>query len=177
MNHKNDDNYQCNNFDCFISKKCNNCEKIFPINKYELYTCKKCDIDLCNKCYENECFKKCPKCKNHEHIIFKESLQFEKIIDTHDISEQIDMDITDSDILNFILLKYKLNKLKIINMIKKLKEKEIKNKIIKIFYKKHDIYHKSIHEQYIIFLKWLNKTNYKIEISKDDYENYYDNHF
>ena len=170
MNHKNDDNYQYDNFDCFISKKCNNCEKIFPINECEFYTCKACYIDLCNKCYENECFKKCPKCKNHVHSA--------RLINIHeDIPEQLDIDITDSDILNFILLKYKLNKLKIINMIKKLKEKEIKNKIIKIFYKKHDIYHKSIHEQYIIFLKWLNKTNYKVEISKDDIENYYDNHF
>ena len=88
--------------------------------------------------------------------------------------ENNDFIVTDEYLLDYLLKKYKLDKNKLICMIKKMKEHEFKNMVLKDFYDDIDndyIRDKPIKEQYQLFKQW-NYNN--IKISKEELENYYD---
>lgn len=86
----------------------------------------------------------------------------------------IDDEITDEYLLNYLLKKYKIDKQKLIMMLRRSRESEYKYFIMKKFYKVNNtVYKLQFHEQYKIFKQWNNSGVY---ISKEDLENYYDSH-
>lgn len=80
--------------------------------------------------------------------------------------------ITNDDLLDFLLRKYKIDKNKLIYSLTRLKEQEQKLCIIQNFYRHHKcLVPRPIKEQYKVFKKWYCGC---IPIKKKDLENYCD---
>jgi len=80
--------------------------------------------------------------------------------------------ITDEYLLDYLLKKYKLDKNKLVLLIKKNKETEFKNLTIKDFYKQHKkIKHKPIKEQYTVLKRWNSSG---LPVSKEELEDYHE---
>jgi sulfur relay (sulfurtransferase) DsrF/TusC family protein len=80
--------------------------------------------------------------------------------------------VTDEYLLNYLLKKYKLDKHKLVQMIKKTKENEFKMLVLKDFYEDcENIQLKPVKEQYQLFKRWNHSG---IWITKEELENYYE---
>lgn len=83
--------------------------------------------------------------------------------------------ISDEYLLTYMLKKYKVDKQKLISMLKNLKEKEIKTDVIKEFYKRNpEVLKKQLSEQFKIFKIW-NDSGFPI--FKDQLECYLTDNF
>ncbi len=153
--------------------KCYKCNKIINTCCGADYKCKKCKSEVCLNCYIEVCKEKCPKCI--EYVVNNDCNCKNKC--TCNKNNYIccpELVINDSDILDYVLWKYGLDKCKIINMIRKTKETELKLIAFKKFHKCYpNICSKSIKDQYKIFIKWY-PENFKfcLEISEDEYDNF-----
>ena len=86
----------------------------------------------------------------------------------------INNEITDDYLLNYLLRKYKIDKQKLIVMLRKSRESDYKSFVMKKFYKENkNARNMQFREQYKIFKQWNNSGVY---ISKEELENYYENH-
>lgn len=80
--------------------------------------------------------------------------------------------ITDEMLLDYLLKKYQLDKNKLVYSLKKIKENEFKNYILKNFYKKNSFAKcKPIKEQYRILKKWYRGD---IDICKEELDDFYE---
>ena len=82
--------------------------------------------------------------------------------------------VTDAYLLDYLLKKYKIDKQKLIAMIKKNRESEYKYSIMIKFYKDNKNLRKMpLHKQYKIFKNWNNSGVY---ITKEELDDYYQDH-
>lgn len=80
--------------------------------------------------------------------------------------------ITNDDLLDFVLRKYKIDKNKLIHSLIRIREQEHKMCVFHNFYKYNEcLISKSLKEQYKVFKKWYCGC---IPIEKEDFEKYYD---
>lgn len=83
--------------------------------------------------------------------------------------------VTDQYLLEYLLNKYRIDKQKLIQSIRKEKENYLKSLILCDFYDDcENIHNKTIKEQYQLFKKW-NKSG--VDISKEEIDNYYEKNF
>lgn len=86
-------------------------------------------------------------------------------------------EITDQHLLEYLLEKYKLDKKKLINIIFKNRENDVKLRILNDFFEHHkNIVYRPILEQYKIFKRWYQNIDGP-EISRDEFENFYEKRF
>lgn len=84
--------------------------------------------------------------------------------------------ITDTDILDYILWKYRLDKNKIICMMMKTKENELKRAAFQRFYQEYPcVINKEVCEQYKIFKKWYYENHdLYLKFTDDEFEVFYE---
>lgn len=166
---------------CFVNLYKNRCPKCIFSNE------SKCDIEFCkdkcnqkNKYFDDKwCDNRCFENKYYEDKCFENKYCEDKCCKDK-CSKNIcsNIFISDSEILEYLLWKYRLDKCKVIYSMKKSKEKEIKLITIKKFFQSNqNLYFKSVKEQYKLFEKWNYECNNGcVCITFCEFEDYYINH-
>lgn len=115
---------------------------------------------------------------NHSNFFDEEDIMDDDF-DPGSGSDSDSENISDSQLLSFLLRKYSLDKTKLIASLRRTREKRIRNSILEDFYKYRDQYdhpsyrERPIDEHYTVFKKW-NRSD--VKITKSELEDYFLDH-
>jgi len=122
-------------------------------------------------CTENPCIADSCQCSGHleEDNIGSNEEDGDVVLE----GEEEEFLITDEEILHYLLIKTGINKYKIVNYLKKIKERKFMHDTISYFYHYYpNISKKSLEIQYEVFKNWY-QVKYGVHIKFQDFENYH----